>query len=190
MRGFVAFLGALAFCSGALAQAGGWAAVEGIAPGARVEVRLSPPATVQGVVASVSASGIAVQKPDGSVRHIARAQIAKIYLAAKSHKLRDGLIGAGAGAAGGVALGLTVYNGGACCTDYYPNSQPHPVSKAAATALYGAAIAAIGAVIGSLIGLHRSKTLVYRRAPSATGKTAGGGVRYPPGGLPARPNRP
>ena len=190
MRGVVAFLGALAFCSGALAQAGGWAAVEGIAPGARVEVRLSPPATVRGVVASVSASGVAVRRPGGSVQDIARAKIAKIYLVAKSHPLRDGLIGAGVGAAGGVALGLTVYNGGACCTDYYPNSQPHPVSKAAATALYAAAIAAVGAAIGALIGLHHSKTLVYRRAPSAKGKMAGGGVRHPPGGLPARPNRP
>lgn len=190
MRGVVAFLGALAFCSGALAQAGGWAAVEGIARGTRVEVRLSPPATVRGVVVSVAGSGMEVEKSGGSTRRIPRARIARVYLLEKSHWLRDGLIGAGAGAAGGVALGLTVYNGGACCTDYYPNSQPHPVSKAAATALYAAAIAAVGAAIGALIGLHHSKTLVYRRAPSAKGKMAGGGARHPPGGLPARPNRP
>lgn len=186
MRGIVAFLGALALCSGALAQGGGWAAVEGIAPGARVEARLSPPATVQGVVASVSASGIAVQKPDGSVKHIARAQIAKIYLVAKSHKLRDGLIGAGAGAAAGAAAGYAVaFNG---YSDYH--APPVRVDRRAAGAALGALlVGAIGAAIGALVGLHRSETLVYRRAPSATGKTAGG-IRHPPGGLPARPNRP
>lgn len=185
MRGFVAFLGALAFCSGALAQTGGWAAVEGIAPGARVEVRLSPPATVQGVVASVSASGLVVQKPGGAVRHIARARIAKVYLVAKSHKLRDALIGAGLGGAGGAVYGyrrLPKYS------DSF--AAPVPNNRVGSAAYFALLVGAIGAAIGALIGLHGSKTLVYRRASSGAGKTAGGGVRHRPGGLPARPNRP
>ncbi|MGH9491771.1 MAG: hypothetical protein ACRD17_14750 [Terriglobales bacterium] len=150
-----------------MAQGGGWAAVRGISPGSPVEVQLSPHGTAKGAVASVSASGMGVQNSDGSVRQVPKEQIAKVYLLEDSHKLRDALIGAGAGAAGGVALGIAVYNGGACCADYYPTSQqqPHPVSKAVATAVYGAALAAVGAAIGAIIGSRHSKTLVYQRAP-------------------------
>lgn len=164
MKGLGAFLGVLMFCTCAVAQGGGWAAVQGIPSGSRVKVQLSRAATVKGILVGVSASGMDVQTRDGATRHLDKEQITKVYLVGKSRELRDALIGGGIGGVGGVVLGLAVYTG--CCTyytDFVPQSRP--LSKAAATAVYGMAIGGAGAIIGAVIGriAGRSKTLIYER---------------------------
>lgn len=159
-----AFFGALLLCTCALAQGGGWAAVQGVSPGSRIEVRLTPPkaVNVKGVLVSVSGTGLDVQNSNGSVRHVARARIAKVYLVGKAHKLRDGLIGAAAGGATGAVLGYAVafdgydYNG-------HTGLPYHEDNRAAGAAVGALAIGTVGAAIGAVIGLRHKKTLVYRR---------------------------
>ncbi|MGH9507290.1 MAG: hypothetical protein ACRD13_10235, partial [Terriglobales bacterium] len=154
-----AFLGALALCTCAVAQGGGWAAVRGIPPGSRVKVQLLRAKGVKGMLVEASASGMEVQTANGSTRPLDRRQIAKVYLIGKARKLRDGLIGAGTASVGGVALVLAAYNpqdGESCLSPCVP---ARPWSTAAVAALYGAAIGAIGAVIGAVIGSHHAKTL-------------------------------
>lgn len=160
IRFVLAIACAAAFCGIAAAQGGGWAAIEGISPGSRVEVRLSPHGTAKGTIATVSASGMDIEKSNGSIRHIARAQIAKVYLVGKSHRLRGGLIGAAAGGAAGAVFGYAVaFNG--YNDDLHP---PVRVDRRAAWAALGAlVIGAVGAVIGAVIGSRRSKTLVYQQ---------------------------
>lgn len=172
MRGLVAFACALVLCACVAAQAGAWEAVEGVSPGSAVEVH-SRAATVKGMLVGVSASGMDVQTREGATRHLDRRQITKVYLVGKSRELRDALIGGGIGSVGGVVLGLAVYTG--CCTNYYPTfPQPRPVSKAAATAVYGAVIGGAGAIIGAVVGriTGHSKTLIYERDSGRNQKPA------------------
>lgn len=167
MKGLVAFLGALVLCTCAAAQGGGWAAVQGISPGSRVEVRLSPPRTVKGTLVSVSTSGMEVQTTDGATRYLDAGQVTRVYLVGESHKLRDGLVGAG----GGFAFGFIYdyantqkYESTSCC-----GLVPNP--RTSASFEVGALCAAIGAAVGAVIGLRHGKTLVYRREP---GRDPGG----------------
>lgn len=159
---------ALAVCTCAWAQGGGWAAVEGIAPGSTVKVELSRAKTVTGMLTGASASGMEVQTSEGATRHLDRAQIKKVYLVGKFRKLRDGLIGSGAGAAGGAALGYALGFDG---YDYNGHTGlPYHADRRASTAALGAlVIGAIGAAVGALIGSRRSKALVYRRGSAGLG---------------------
>ncbi|MGH9507438.1 MAG: hypothetical protein ACRD13_10985 [Terriglobales bacterium] len=155
IRGLAAFLGALAFCTCAMAQGGGWAAVRGIAPGSRVEVELARAKAVKGMLVDASASGMEVQESNGSTRRLGRGRITKVYLIGKAHKLRGGVIGAGAG--GGSALLL--YMAGHCTPAYSSDG----CTSRWWYVLVGAAFAAVGAAVGAVIGSHHSRTLVYRR---------------------------
>ncbi|MGH9507291.1 MAG: hypothetical protein ACRD13_10240 [Terriglobales bacterium] len=161
-------MGALALCTCAVAQGGGWAAVRGIPPGSRVEVQLARAKGVKGMLIEASASGMEVQTSDGSTRRLDRRQITKVYLIRRAHKLRDGLIGAGAGSAGGAALGSAKL-----AKSYDTSFGQVRINRApefAAEALVGAAV---GAVIGAVIGSRHAKTLVYQRAgPNDGGQSA------------------
>ncbi|MGH9535721.1 MAG: hypothetical protein ACRD2E_12780 [Terriglobales bacterium] len=168
MRGLAAFFGALVFCTCGLAQGGGWAAVQGIAPGTQVKVHLSRAKAVQGMLVGVSPSGMEVQTSKGLVRELDRSRITRVYLVGKAHKLRDGLIGAGAGGAGGVVLVLAAVhplskNGyfESDCSSRLPCN--YPWTKAQDAALAGAVFSGLAAAIGAVIGSHHPKTLVYRR---------------------------
>lgn len=172
MRGLAGLLLALTLCAGAAAQVGGWPAVRGIAPGSQVEVRLAPaaetPVRVKGQLIRASATGLEILPGHGAPRILPRPEIERVYLIGKAHKLRDGLILAGAGLATGAVVG---YRTGS--PDSYAALVPH--SRAGAAAGLGALLAAAGAIIGAAIGLIRAKTLVYARAPASQG--AGQGQR-------------
>lgn len=167
----------LAVCTCAVAQGsaqgGGWAAVEGIAPGAQVEVRLAPHGTAKGAVASVSGSGVDIQNANGSIRQIPKAQIAKLYLVGKSHKLRDGLTGVGILGGAGAVFGYT---------RPFPYSYTYPLNgfpvphdeRPYRTAAFGLMAGAAGAVLGVIIGSHHPKTLVYSAAGQASARKEGG----------------
>lgn len=168
IRGFVAFLGALAYCTCAVAQGGGWAAVQGIAPGSRVEVQLARAKGVKGMLIEASASGMDVQTANSSTRHLNRGQIAKVYLIGNAHKLRDGLIGAGAGFGAGAVAGYRRL-------PEYSDDSTGPVrnNRAGAAVYVGALVGVAGAVIGAVIGSHHAKTLVYQRGgPNDAGQSA------------------
>lgn len=157
MRGLVAFWGVLVLCMSAVAQWGGWVTVQGITSGSRVEVRLAG-ATVKGTLVGVSKSSMEIQTSGGSIHHLDKEQVEKVYLVGRSHKLRDGLIGAGIGFAGGFISDYAK-------TQKYqsvPGGQiPNP--RASASAEFGALCAIIGATVGAVIGLRHGKTLVYKR---------------------------
>lgn len=170
VRGLAAFFGVLALCTCALAQGGGWAAVQGIPAGSRIEVRLSPPAKVKGRLLSATASGLDVQGSHSSIRHLARARVAEVYLIGNAHKLRGALIGFGAGAAAGAVFGF------ATAIDGYAGDGPgglpiHEDRRAEAAAAFGLIAGAIGAAIGAAIGLRRSRTLVFSRGSSSPAAT-------------------
>lgn len=168
IRGFVAFLDALAFCTCAVAQGGGWAAVRGIPPGSRVEVQLARAKGVKGMLIEASASGMEVQTANSSTRHLNRGQITKVYLIGNAHKLRDGLIGAGAGSADGAALGSATL-----AKSYDTSFGQVRINRAPEFAAEALASAAVGAVIGAVIGSHHAKTLVYQRGgPNDAGQSA------------------
>lgn len=168
MRGLAAFLGALVLCTCALAQGGGWAAVQGIAPGTQVKVHLSRAKAVQGMLVGVSPSGMEVQTSKGLVRDLDRNRITRVYLVGKAHKLHDSLVAAGYGGAGGIVLVLLAYHPlpdnevfQSNCRSMLPCS--YPWSKAKLAAIDGAVLSGFAAAVGAVIGSHHPKTLVYRR---------------------------
>lgn len=173
---------ALVLCTCAWAQGGGWAAVEGIPPGATVKVERLRAKTITGMLTGASASGIDVRTSSGATHHLGQKRIKKVYLVGKGYKVRDGLIGAAAGAAAGAVAGYAVAFDG---YDYNEHTglPYHQDSRPAGIALGGLLGAVIGSAIGAIIGPGRSKTLVYSGTPSATAGTldAAGGPPAPPG---------
>lgn len=129
-----------------------------------------PHGTAKGTVASTSGAGIEIQNSEGAFRTIPRARIAKLYLIGKSHKLRDGLIGAGILGGAGAVFGYTrpyPYS-----YTYPLNGFPVPHDERPYRAAAGGLVAGFaGAVIGAVIGLWPPKTLVYAGAgnPPARG---------------------
>lgn len=164
----------LALCAGAAAQAGGWPAVRGIAPGSRVEVRLTPAAKpktkVSGRLLQASATDIVLMAAHGGPQMLPRREIEKIYLIAKTHKRLGGLIGAGAGFAAGA---IVIYKNQDKYSSSYRTGLLVPNPRAKDAVALGALLAIPGAILGVALGFIRGKTLVYERAPAPQAKSRG-----------------
>ncbi|MGH7078811.1 MAG: hypothetical protein ACRD2E_06270 [Terriglobales bacterium] len=164
MRGAVVLFCAFAFCTCAAAQSNSWAAVQGLAAGSPVEVRLARGVTVKGTLVAVSASGIDLRTPS-TIRYISRARIRTLFLTGNTHKLREAWVGFGFGEIIGTIAGAQLADG-----DCGPPPAPgafygyQPCRKVAGAAFTGALFGALGAGAGALMGLAKSpRALVYER---------------------------
>ncbi len=163
MRGMALVFCALLLCELAPAQKGGWRAVEGLTRGSLVKIQLRG-TSVSGKIAMVSATGLVLENSNGLRRSIARDQIIKIYLMGKTHKLRDGLLGAGVGGIGGFIYGAIIASRDAPPPGYTPPGfvccQKHWVL---AGSIVGGALGISGAIAGFFIGMRHSRALIYER---------------------------
>ncbi|MGH9491646.1 MAG: hypothetical protein ACRD17_14125 [Terriglobales bacterium] len=166
MRAPVVLCCALALCTCAAAQSGSWAAVQGLAPGSPVESRLASGVKLKGKLLSVSASGMDLRTSQ-AIRYISRTRVRTLFLAGRTHKLRNAWVGFAIGEAGGAFVGAINDNG-----DCGPPPPPadsygyNPCQRIAGAAAVGAVFGLFGAAAGALTGLVRShRVLVYQRGP-------------------------
>lgn len=140
-----------------------WAAVQELATGSRVKMRLASGAKINGKLVSVSATGLDLRTRH-TIRYIRRARIRTLALAGRSHMVRDAAIGFGAGVVSGAALGANA-TGGDCGPPPAPGAfyGYQPCRRVAGAVVFGAFVGAVGAVAGALIGLVKSpQKVIYR----------------------------
>jgi hypothetical protein len=122
-----------------------WDQVKQIASGQQIRVTTSDHRDLRGTFQSATDDALMLAT-SGSQQMLSRAMVAKVATKGKSHRLRNTLIGAGAGAGGGLILGAVV------------DSQCHPneflgcfLGKNAGKEYLTPAGAAIGAIVGVLL---------------------------------------
>ena len=92
---------------------GDWNAVRQFTAGQPVRIGLVNGKTVQGKFQSATDSEVLVATSQAQ-QTVARADVTKIATKGKNHRLRNALIGLGAGAGGGLAAGAIVDHGDRC----------------------------------------------------------------------------
>lgn len=127
-----------------------WSAVAALPPDATVEVRQKSGPTIRGQVVSATDTTLTLKTRSQPAVSIQRQDVARIYHLGKRHVALGALIGGGAGVAGGAGAGAAVCGPHGYCT----------TGEGVGTGI--AIFGGIGAVVGALIGLHRSHALIYR----------------------------
>ena len=135
----------------ALAQsgAGSWDAVKSVYTDTKLEVRTTDGETMKGKMLDATDATLALSV-DGRRVEIPRDRVQRVYAEGKRSVKRTTLIGAAIGGGGGLGLGIAAFSAGDMTRSviYAP----------------GIAGAGIGAGIGALLGLRRSKpTLIYEK---------------------------
>jgi hypothetical protein len=130
---------------------GDWSAVTALPAGTPVEVRRQNGVTVTGTIASASPTTLALTLKSGTATSIDRQSITLVYRSEGRHVVQGGAIGGVIGAAAGAGIGA------ASCG---PN---HFCTRGQGAGVGVAILGVLGVVIGATIGLHRSKSLIYRR---------------------------
>lgn len=132
------------------AAAGDWSAVTALPVGTTVEVHRQNSGTISGNIASVSATTLALTLKSGSATSIDRQAITRIYRNEGRHVVAGGAIGGLIGAAAGAGIGAASCGPGRFCT------------RGQGAGVGVAILGALGVLIGATVGLHRSKSLIYR----------------------------
>src|SRR5688500_1332136 len=129
-----------------------WSAVQGLTQGTKVSVKMKNGETVEGESGSVSDAGITVSRKDLAII-LRREDIKKLYRVGGKQVGKTTLIGLGAGAAAGAAIGGVVAVAGG----------PHETGEAHLPVfILGAGGAVIGTAAGGVTGLfRRKKVLIY-----------------------------
>jgi hypothetical protein len=147
---------ALGVCGAArAADAGkGWERLQQLHPGDRVRVELSND-EVAGTFRAVTEDGLELARGQAGQGVIRRTEIRRVYLKRSAGRSAAGLIGVGTGAGVGFAIGWSVGDPPGC----RPFAGIPCIYKPAS----GAIVAAVGAVLGGLVGHFVGKEkLVYK----------------------------
>jgi hypothetical protein len=140
----------LALTAPAQSPSQGWNNVKTLAAGTEVRINLNS-RTVKGKMQSATDDSLAISSDKGQVM-FARQEVARVSLRRKSHRVRNALIGLGAGAGIGAGIGAAT-----SCSNCIS-----PISKGGAIGIAAGGLGVLGAIAGALIpsgGWHE----VYRR---------------------------
>ncbi len=127
-----------------------WDVVAALSAGTRLDVHQRSGPTAHGTVARVTDSVLVLDNPNRPPVAIQRQNITSVYLVGKREAPRDAAVGGAIGVGIGVGLGLGVCGPNQACT--------RGEGAASGAFVFGG----IGAVIGAVIGLHRSHDQIYR----------------------------
>lgn len=133
-----------------VAVAGDWSAVASLPTGTAVEVHRQNRGTVSGTIAGVSATTLALTLKSGGATSIDRQTITRVYRNENRHVVPGAAIGGGIGAAAGAGIGAASCGPNRFCT------------RGQGAGVGVAILGALGVLIGATVGLHRSKSLIYR----------------------------
>ncbi len=142
------FVALAVFASQMQAASQEWAVVQGLAPGARVQVSLRDGKTVSGSIDHVTVDAVYLQTKKETVT-ISRDEISRLYVKKKQRSALIILAGAGAGAAVGGAVGAKLME----------NENGYAPAVAGSVALF----ALVGAGVGAL-ARGSGQSLVYKAA--------------------------
>lgn len=129
---------------------GDWSTVTSLPAGTAVEVHRQNSGTVSGIIASASPTTLALTLKGGSATSIDRQTITIVYRSKGRHIVQGAAIGGVIGAGVGAGIGAASCGPNQFCTR----------GQGAGVGL--AVLGALGVLIGAVVGLHRSKSLIYR----------------------------
>lgn len=134
----------------AQSPAQGWNNVKALAAGTEVRLNLNS-RRVEGKMQSATDDSLAIGSDKGQER-FARSEVARVSLRTKSHRVRNALIGLGAGAGIGAGIGAAT-----SCSNCIS-----PISRGGAIGIAAGGLGVLGAIVGALIPSGGWRE-VYRR---------------------------
>ncbi len=133
----------------AQSRAGSWDAVKAVYTDTKLEVKLTSGETIKGKMIEATDATLALLQ-DGRRVEVPRDRVQRVYAEGKRSVKRTTLIGAAIGGGGGIGIGLAVFGQGDFTRSVIPAA--------------GIAGAGIGAGVGALLGLRRSKpVMIYEK---------------------------
>jgi hypothetical protein len=123
--------------------------------GTPVEIQRLDKGTISGTITSVANTNLVLTLKNQTSATVERENITRLYLTGKRHVAQDELIGGALGAGAGAGIG-TALCGGIGCTKGQ--------GAGGAAGIFGA----VGALIGTAIGTHRGRELIYQSPKEAS----------------------